>query len=79
MFVGGDPKINMTRFKKDRYKVLGPKNGIMQIILIEKQNPICFPPKYLLSISHFDALYLVKPWIAINKKICKLILPHLIA
>ena len=36
----------MTLFKKDRYKVLGPKNEIMQIILIEKQNPICFPPKY---------------------------------
>ena len=49
----------MTLFKKDRYKVLGPKNEIMQIILIEKQNPICFPPKYLLSILHFDALYLV--------------------
>ena len=61
MFVGGDPKINMALFKKDRYKVLGPKNEIMQIILIEKQNPICFPPKYLLPISHFNSLILVKP------------------
>ena len=78
MFVGGDPKINMTLFKKDRYKVLGPKNEIMQIILIEKQNPICFPPKYLLSISHFDT-HLVKPRIVINKKIGKFSLPHLIA